>query len=105
MLMDKQGWINTYKMLLDSFPDWTYVRTDIREEGGHVVQTGHFEGTQEKELDLSAFGAGVVPASGKRIIWPDATSRVSFEGGKISKIEPVGEGGGLKAFVETLMRK
>jgi predicted ester cyclase len=102
VLMDKQGWMNMFNMLLASFPDWEYVRSDIQGEGDYVIQTGHFEGTHEVDLDLSALGAGVFPASGRKIIWPDATTRVTVKGGKIEKIEPIGDGGGLKAFIETL---
>jgi hypothetical protein len=65
--------------------------------------TGHFEGTFKADLDLSALGAGVIPASGKKIVWPEVNVKVTVEGDKIVREEPYGEGGGIEAFVAGLM--
>ncbi len=99
VLMDKNGWIGMGQMLVNSFPDWEFVRTDLREEGDKVILTGHFQGTHQTDLDLSMMGLGVIPASGKKIVWPDESSRVTVSGGKIQRLEPYGEGGGMKAFL------
>ena len=36
-------------------------------------------------LDLSAMGLGVIRATGKAIVWPTGSVRLSFDDGKISK--------------------
>jgi hypothetical protein len=48
-------------------------------------------------------GAGVIPASGKKIVWPEVNVKVTVEGDKIVREEPYGEGGGIEAFVAGLM--
>ena len=64
--------------------------------------TGHFEGTHKADLDLSAIGAGVIPASGKRIVWPDESTKVMVEGDKIVRLEPYGDSGGMETFLAGL---
>jgi len=103
VIVDKAGWIGMGQMLYGSLPDIKYVRTGLRQEGNFVLMTGHFEGTFERDLDLSAMGAGVIPANGKRIVWPDTSSKFMVEGDKIIKEEQYGESGGLEAFLAPLM--
>jgi predicted ester cyclase len=62
-----------------SFPDISYEVEDIRPDGEDVIIKGRFEGTFEQDFDLSAMNMGVIPASGKKVIFPDDTSRVSFD--------------------------
>jgi hypothetical protein len=85
-----------------SLEDYDYVVSDIREEGDEVILTGHFEGTHTADLDLSALGLGVIPASGKRIVWPEWSNKVTVEGDKIARMQPHGEGGGIEAFLAAL---
>ncbi len=103
VILDKAGWIGMGQMLYGSLPDIKYVRTSLRQEGDLVIMTGHFEGTFEHDLDLSAMGAGVIPASGKKIVWPDTSSKFMVEGDKIIKEKPYGEGGSMEAFLAQLM--
>ncbi len=63
---------------------------------------GHFEGTHTGDLDMSPLGVGVIPASGKHIVWPDADVKITVEGGKIVQEEPHGDYRGLAAFLEPL---
>ncbi len=100
--MDKEGYIGMSHMLHGSLPDFKFVRTGLREEGDHVIMTGHFEGTFENDLDMSAMGVGVIPASGKKIVWSEVNVTVMVEGDKIAGEKPYGEGGGLAAFLGPL---
>jgi predicted ester cyclase len=100
--MNKEAWVGMSQMLLASFTDFDYVVTELREEGDAVIMTGHFEGKHTGDLDLSAMGLGVFPASGREIVWPDTSDKVTVEGGKIAKIESVGDVDGMKAFLTAL---
>ncbi len=64
--------------------------------------TGHFEGTHTGDLDLSAMGLGVIPASGKKIVWPEASAKLTIEDGKIVRMEPYAGAAGLKAWLAAL---
>jgi hypothetical protein len=48
--------------------------------------TSHWEGTFVNDFDLSAMGLGVAPATGKAVVFPTSTIRISFDGDKISRI-------------------
>lgn len=91
-------------MMYASLPDMHGFISELREEDGAVLMTYHFEGTFENDLDLSALGMGVLPASGKRIIWPEDTVKVTVEGDKIRRLEPVtGVIGSTADFLAPLM--
>ena len=64
--------------------------------------TGHFQGKFTGDLDLSAMGLGIIPASGKEIVWDDAVNKVTIENGKITKMEPYGHAGGFGPFLKAL---
>jgi hypothetical protein len=78
------------------------VYSDLREEGDSVIVSYHFEGTHTGDFDLSAIGLGVIPASGKKIIWPEASSYFKIEGDKIVSIKPYGDSGGMESFLAPL---
>jgi hypothetical protein len=99
--MDKRGFVAMGQMLFQAFTGFKYVVTDTREAEGGVLVTGHFEGTHTGDLDLSALGAGVVPASGEKIVWPDATNKWTIVDGKMVSSQPV-KGGGIEAFLAPL---
>jgi predicted ester cyclase len=100
--MDKQAYIGMSQLLASAFSDFRAVYSDTHEEGDSVVVTYHFEGTQTGDLDLSAMGLGVIPASGKRVVWPEDTVEFGIEGEKIVSIRPHGDTGGMAAFFEAL---
>ncbi|MFN2254486.1 MAG: hypothetical protein ACK2U6_09590, partial [Candidatus Promineifilaceae bacterium] len=52
-------------LLRSALPDLEHVVGEVREEDGSVLLISHFEGTHENDLDQSAMGMGVFPASGK----------------------------------------
>ena len=82
--------------------DYDYKASEVREEGDAVIMTGHFEGTHTADIDLSLLGAGVVPASGKKIVWPEWSTKITVGQAKITRMEPYGEGGGMEAFLAPL---
>jgi predicted ester cyclase len=103
VLMDKAAYLGMGQILRGSLPDFEFVRTGLRQEGDFVIMTGHFEGTFMSDLDLSAMGAGVIPASGKKLVWSEVSVKVTVEGDKIVREEPYGESGGMEAFLAGLM--
>ena len=100
----KEVWLGMGQMLRASFPDMEYVITHIHEEGDGVHVAGHFAGTFTSDLDMSPMGMGVISATGKKVMWPDSTRQVSFDGDKISRLHSpdtgpdAGVGGFLKAL-------
>ncbi|MCK4899071.1 MAG: nuclear transport factor 2 family protein [Anaerolineales bacterium] len=102
VVLSKEGFVGMGRMMVGSFPDFGFVTTDIRMEGSHVIFTGHNEGTHVSDLDLSAMGVGVVPASGKKIVWPEASMKLTVEGNRIAKMEPYGGAAGLQGFLSAL---
>ena len=64
--------------------------------------TGNFEGRHTGDLDLSAMGVSVIPATGKKIVWRKASAKISAEGEKIVRMEPYADAAGLKAFLGVL---
>ena len=90
------------RILNASFTDYGFVLDNLREEGDAVIMTGHFEGRHTADLDLSAVGVGVIPASGKQIVWPEASAKITVEGGEIVRMEPYAGAAGLKAFLSVL---
>jgi predicted ester cyclase len=102
VVMTKEVYTGMVQLLFAAFKDFKYVRSDLREEGDSVIVSGHFEGTHTGDFDLSAMGMGVIPASGKKIIWPEASNEFKIDGDKIVSIKPVGDSGGMEAFLAAL---
>jgi SnoaL-like domain len=91
--MDRAQFIGLSGLLFSAFEDFEGVVSDYHEEGETVVVSSHFEGTHTGDLDLSMMGLGVIPASGKKIIWPDTGTTWRFRGEKIASIQDIEEGG------------
>jgi len=102
VVLTKESWTAMFHMLLASFPDWRYVTSNLRQEGDAVLMTGHFEGKFTSDLDLSAMGMGVIPASGKDIVWDDSDQKITVVDGKVAKFEPLGHAGGMGPFLKGL---
>jgi hypothetical protein len=102
--MDKEAYFAVGDLLQASIPDIDYTIDEIHQEGEDVLVTGHYSGTFEHDMDLSAMNMGVIPATGKAINIPGSTGRVSFSGDKISKIHDLttGPNAGLAAFLAAL---
>jgi len=99
--MDKEAWFGMGKLMQASIPDLDFIIDEIHQEGDDVLVTGHFTGTFEHDLDLSAMNLGVIPATGKALNIPGGTSRVSFTGEKISKNQNLDTGptAGMAGFL------
>lgn len=102
VVMNKEAYVGLVQLLFAAFKDFTYVRSDLREEGEGVIVSGHFEGTHTGDLDLSALGVGIIPASGKKIVWPEASTAFKVSDDKIVSIKPYGDSGGVEAFLAAL---
>jgi predicted ester cyclase len=102
VLMNKEAYVGMVQLIFAAFKDFTYVSSGVREEGDSVIVNGHFEGTHTGDFDLSAMGMGVIPASGKKIVWPEASTEFNVEGDKIVSIKPYGDSGGTEAFFAAL---
>jgi predicted ester cyclase len=101
-VLNRERFIGTSCMLIASFPDISFVLTEIREEDDYVVVNGHNEGTHMNDIDLSAMGVGVVSATGKKIVWPEASFTVTVADDKISTWGPYGDYGGAAAWLSAL---
>jgi len=102
VLMDKQAYIGMGQLTFSAFNDFRWVLEDLREEDDGVIMTGHFEGTHTGDLDLSAMGFGVIPASGKEIVWSEAIVKWRVRGDKIVSLQPHGGSGGIEEFLAPL---
>jgi hypothetical protein len=100
--MDKAAYIGFGQLFFASFKDFKYVYSDIRDNGDDVLVRGHWEGTHTGDLDLSAMGMGVIPASGKKIVWPEDSVEWKVEGDKVVSIKPQSNTGGLEEFLKPL---
>ena len=80
------AWLDMSKNLKAAFPDLDY-QFKIKGVNGNVVNiSAQLKGTHKGDLDLTAMGMGVVPATGKAVVFPTSTIRISFDGDKISRI-------------------
>ena len=102
MQMNREAYLGMGSLLYDSFPDFNNVVRDAREEGDSVMVRSHFEGTFTGDLDLSAMGMGVIPASGKKIVWPEAATEWKFTEDQIASIQSKDENGGLGPFLAAI---
>lgn len=100
--LSKDGILNLGRMMHAAFTGYGFVTTELFEEGNYIIITGHNEGVHTADLDLSAMGSGIVPASGKRIVWPVASAKLTITGDKIKRLEPHAGPAGLKAFLSAL---
>lgn len=100
VVMNKDVLIGMTQLIFVAFKDFKSVYSDLREEDDGVIVSSHFEGTHTGDFDLSAMGLGVLPASGKRIVWPETTAKWKVEGGKIIGEEVIS--GGMEWFLAPL---
>lgn len=102
VVLTKETQIGMVHLLTAAFKDFKGFYSDVHEEGDSVIVSSHFEGTHTGDLDLTAMDMGVIPASGKKIVWPETTIEVKIEGDKIVSTKPYGDSGGIEAFLEPL---
>jgi len=89
---DKAGMVGMSALLYKAFPDFKGVVHDVVEQDGGVMLTFHFEGTHKNDLDLSAMGMGVIPASGKHMVTPESKTLFMVENGQITSGRAVSGG-------------
>ena len=92
VITDKAAFVGMSHLVITAFSDLRAVVHDISEEGGSVILTFHFEGTHTGDFDLSAMGLGVIPATGKRVVTPEAKSRFMVEGDQVVASQPISGG-------------
>jgi hypothetical protein len=102
--IDKASWMAMGRPLQAAVPDMEVVIDDIREDGDDILVTSHYTGTFKNDLDLSAAGMGVIPATGKAIVFAPQRDRVCFDGDKISEIHNLetGPDAGIAGFLKAL---
>jgi len=100
--MNREAYLGLSSLLYASFPDFKSVIHDTQEDGDNVIVRSHFEGTFTGDLDLSAMGMGVIPANGKKIVWPEATTDWKFKGDKVAHIQAMDDNGGVGPFLAAL---
>jgi hypothetical protein len=100
VIANKEAYIAMAQASAASFTGFKVVISDLQEVSDGVIMTNHFEGTHTGDFDLSALGLGVIPASGKKIVWPDTKSKFTVEGDQITGIHEIS--GGLEYFLAPL---
>lgn len=100
--LTREGILNLGHMMATAFSDYGFVVNTLSEEGDHIIITGHNEGVHTADLDLTAMGLGIIPASGKKIVWPEASAKLTIVGNKVTQLEPHSGAAGLKAFLSAL---
>jgi hypothetical protein len=100
--LSREGFLNFARMIRRAFTDHGFVTNELLEHDDCVIITGHNEGVHTADLDLSAMGLGILPASGKKILWPEVSSKLTIVGDKVKRLEPYAGPAGLKAFLSAL---
>lgn len=101
VVMNREAFLGMSQLLMAAFKDFNVVYSDMHDGDDGLVTSYHFEGTHTGDLDMSVMGMGIMPASGKKIVWAEATNKWKVEGGKI--VAEVGiSGSGISAFLTPL---
>lgn len=100
--MNREQYLGMVQLIFSAFKDFKTKISDAHEEGDNVIVTSHFEGTHTGDFDLTAVGAGVIPASDKKIVWPEANTKWKIEGEKIASIQANDENSGMGPFLAAL---
>ena len=100
VVMNKETMLGMTQLMAVAFKDFKTVYHDFHEEGDGVIVRLHFEGTHTGDFDLSAMGLGVIPASGKKIVWPEAITKFTVKGDKITSEKEIS--GGIEWFLAPL---
>lgn len=101
--VDGKQWIGLTKLMKAAFPDINYNLRVVGAEGNVVKTMTQVSGTHTGDLDLSAMGMGVIPATGKSFSNPEEPGEATIRGNKIASIHitPV-EGAGLMGVLAQL---
>jgi len=81
------------QIFFHAFEGFRGVVDDLQEEkDGTVTLTFHFVGRHTGDLDLSAMGLGVIPATGISFSTPESKSIFTVEGDQIVSSQPISGG-------------
>jgi len=97
------AWLDMSKNLKAAFPDLDY-QFKIEGVNGNVVNiSAQLKGTHKGDLDLTAMGMGVIPATNKSFTASREHGKVTAQGDKIKSLanEPT-EGAGVMAILGQL---
>jgi len=97
------AWLDMSKNLKAAFPDLDY-QFKIEGVNGNVVNiSAQLKGTHKGDLDLTAMGMGVIPATNKSFAAAREHGKVTVQGDKIKSLanEPT-EGAGVMAILGQL---
>jgi len=101
--MDGKKWIALLKTLNTAFPDMDYNIRTLGVEGDMVRMTNKLTGTHTVDLDLSAMGMGIIPATGKSISLPEESGEATVKNNKITSVHvDSGKDGGLMGILKQL---
>jgi hypothetical protein len=96
-------WLGLHSALNQGMPDFSFNVKDVQIDGNRAYVTIQISGTQTNDLDLTAMGMGVVPATGIAVRLPEEHPVATFNGDQIVSIdlEPV-EGSGVLGILQQL---
>ena len=98
--IDGKQWIGMSKTLKAAFPDIKYNLRVVGVEGNVVTTVTQLTGTHTGDLDLTAMGMGVIPATGKSFSNPEERGETTVNGDKIVSMRiPPTEGAGLMGIL------
>ena len=60
-------WLGLHHALNQGMPDFSFNLKEVRADGNRVYTTVQISGTQTNDLDLSAMGMGIIPATGAAV--------------------------------------
>jgi len=100
--MDRETWIRLGPIFFPAFKDLNYVISELHEEGDDVIVSGHLEGTHTGDLDLSAMGLGVIPATWKKVVWPEGSLAWKIKNDKIVSAKNLVVADAMGALLEQL---
>lgn len=86
--MDKQETLDVVRRLQEAMPNYSHVLSSLQEQGRKVTLTVQTAGRHTRPLDLTRLGMGiaegVVPGSGRMIIFEPANLEYTVINGKIT---------------------
>jgi predicted ester cyclase len=99
----KEAFIGLSRIIQAGIPDLNYNARVVGVEGNVVKVTHQLSGTHTADLDLTAMGMDVVPATGKSFSNAEEKFDYTVEGDKIVSLhtEPI-EGAGLEALFQAI---
>jgi predicted ester cyclase len=98
---NKDQWLGISMTLRRAFPDLSYNFQIESVDGDRVMASNSFTGTHSQDLDLTAMGMGLIPATGIRIETPRDHGEGVVENGKVKTIHVHdGPGSGLLAVLQ-----